>query len=656
MRIKKTNFYILLSAVPFQVFSQSTELNQVLVEDYYVEQTLKDMPLRTEVISSKELERMHAKTLADALKYTSGIDIKPIGSNSENGSGVAIQGLDPSQVLIMVDGNPVAPNSGEMVDTVDITQILMGDVEKIEIIKGGASALYGANAMGGVVNIITKNPDKPLSLSADISAGGWGEKGNEEPIAKDHAILSASSKIGKVSAQLIANFQNQKGYDTDPDEIGTDGWHGYKNNYSAKLHYDFDDDHRLTIAPTFYRAKTATHKQSQDIYKTMKQNRVSRERNTWDASFRGQMDELSYKFHLMDQVYDELTEGVVTRLDQKSKNKNYDVKLVQEFSDSHLSSFTIKYQEEFLSQYNLAKQKFDVDQKSKQSTDIAFNHSWFINDNLEFMPAVRFNDDEFYGSHTSPMLSLAYANSNWIDGVVNIRTSVSDGYKTPTLKQMYWEFDHGSLWLFGNPELVPENSTSTQLSFEFLTNDNSRYEINLFNNDIENLIETSSDPDKAKAKGIATAMVYSNVNNARTRGVDLAYKKTFQHSAFTTSYTYLDAINLDTGKELPEKSKHQFTLGMDFFNWQDISVGIKYRFNSRQYTDFTNSEYVGDYDTLDLKFNQKLNKNTAWYFGIDNLLDNIPEQYSTAGGHDKSGNEVFPKSPRYIYLGLRLKH
>ncbi len=636
------------------------ELGKVEVKARESQSILGDSALRTIVISSEDIQNVHAKTLEDALRYTPGIAIKPIGDTSESGSGISIQGLDPSQVLIMVDGNPVAPNSGDMVDAVDISQVLIGEVERIEIVQGGASAIYGANAMGGVVNIITKNPGKPFTFSADISAGDWGSKSNEQPAAKKSAIFSASGQTGRLSSQVTASLLSQEGFDTDPEEIGSDGWHGHKKNYSAKLQYRFNQSNILTIAPSFYQAETATRKESKAIDEITKDRTSITNRKTWGVTYLGLLNKLHYKVHLMNQSYTEEKDSTSSdRLDQASKNKAYSLKLDQPLGN-HMISLSLTHKYEYLDQYNITEKEYVIQGESKRSTDISLSDSWYFysSGDFEIVPAIRVAQDDNFNSHVSPMLSLLYSNEHWFNGKFNIRSSVSDGYKAPTLMELYWEFDHnGDIMYFGNPDLVPETSINTQLGFEYLSNNNSRYELHIFNNEIKNLIAEQSNPERAdQLEGVNTVYEFSNVNQARTKGINLSYQKTFNNIALNTGYSYLNAINLQTNKRLPKKSKDQFQIGIDIFNIKNSRISLKYRFNSKQYADFENKEVIGDYDVVDLKFNHDINKNLAWYFGIDNLLDNSPSQYSTSGDHGSSGNDAYPKTPMYMYLGMRLKH
>ena len=117
----------------------------------------------------------------------------------------------------------------------------------------------------------------------------------------------------------------------------------------------------------------------------------------------------------------------------------------------------------------------------------------------------------------------------------------------------------------------------------------------------------------------------------------------------------INAINLQTRQRLQYKSKDLLHLGLDIFSSNNTNLSLKYRFNSKQFTDVENTAFIGNYDVVDVKFNQTINKNTDWYLGIDNIFDNTPDQYSTTGGHETSGNDAYAKTPKYMYVGIKLK-
>ena len=126
-------------------------LDPIVVTATRSEKKLTDSPIRTEVVSENELKRTNASTLKDALENIPGILLREI--HGKSGYEISLQGLSSDQVLVLIDGLPLAASTGS---TVDLDQYLIASVDHIEVIKGAASAQYGSAAMGGVINIITK--------------------------------------------------------------------------------------------------------------------------------------------------------------------------------------------------------------------------------------------------------------------------------------------------------------------------------------------------------------------------------------------------------------------------------------------------------------------------------------------------------------------
>ena len=154
---------------------------------------LEEVPIRTQVVTKEEIRRNHARNLAEALKYVPGLQLEKL--HGKEGFGVWIQGMDSERVLILIDGNPLTPSSG---NSVDVTQIAVSDVERIEIVKGAMSTLYGAAAMGGVVNVITQEPSDKFRFVADVSGGGWGDQNVKDgPVAKRTGNFELSTKQDK---------------------------------------------------------------------------------------------------------------------------------------------------------------------------------------------------------------------------------------------------------------------------------------------------------------------------------------------------------------------------------------------------------------------------------------------------------------------------
>lgn len=159
--------------------------DEIVVTASRTEQEVKETPSAVEVITRADIDKMGAETLAQALKLAIGIDIQ---ENAMVGNRSAIRGMNTNQTLILVDGRRVrTENTSETMNYYELQRINMDDVERIEIVRGAVSSLYGSEALGGVINIIRKHPDKAqAALALD-----WTTRQSDQGIRLD------SGKVGK---------------------------------------------------------------------------------------------------------------------------------------------------------------------------------------------------------------------------------------------------------------------------------------------------------------------------------------------------------------------------------------------------------------------------------------------------------------------------
>ena len=239
---------------------QDTELfGEVVITGTRTERLLEDAPVRTEVINRAKLDQIHARDLTEALKIIPGLMLKDI--HGKGGKEVWLQGLDADRVLILVNGRPVSASTGS---SVDVSQLGTADIERIEIVKGATSALYGSSAMGGVVNVITRKPSEPFSatLVADIGSYGDDNIGNsdislgnrQQDLSSRHARLNLGMVKEQWSAQLNGSVRDSDGYDLDLNTPIRNGQWGAQSNLSARVGYDTEEGDEYFVEPSYYQA------------------------------------------------------------------------------------------------------------------------------------------------------------------------------------------------------------------------------------------------------------------------------------------------------------------------------------------------------------------------------------------------------------------
>ncbi len=214
-------------------------LDVVVVTGTRTENKVSNLPLPIQVISSKTIQMSGSQKLMDILQMQSGLVIanNPLGTSLQGypnpfGNGIQMQGLDPAYTLIMVDDEPL---TGRNAGIVNLGRIAIGNIKQIEILKGPATSLYGSDALAGVINIITLNPEK--------------NKFNFQTHYSSHNTLGLTAAAGfktkKVSYQFFANRYTSDGYDLDKSIYGktSDPFADY--NFNAKVVYDLNKNNQF---------------------------------------------------------------------------------------------------------------------------------------------------------------------------------------------------------------------------------------------------------------------------------------------------------------------------------------------------------------------------------------------------------------------------
>ncbi|MEM7256584.1 MAG: TonB-dependent receptor, partial [Pseudomonadota bacterium] len=401
--------------------SNVNDLDTIVVTGTRTERTLKDVPVRTEVIGRELIEAKNARNVAEALRHTPGVLLKEI--HGKGGTEVWLQGMDSDRVLVLIDGFPVAASTGS---TVDLTQIATPAIERIEIVKGAVSALYGSEAIGGVVNIITATGRTENAIQIIADTGSYGKKDNSgSGIGSRHLNLSGKYASGKLQSSVNLSFNIGDGYDLDTESFEFEGDQGSKNNHSLALkyninnannieyRYDFYDEDKerdfSTFAPgvgdiekldaekatrstnrlnwnrTFAKNHTLSLVGLHEVFDNVtQQDTISTEvvDQTREAQIVTSRAELQYDRPLG--ISQQLTVGVVafdSRLDQvQNRIENGRAVVVEEITPN----------------------------ASRQNVDVFAQNDIFIGDQWELLPGLRWQDDSDFGTYVAPRINALY--------------------------------------------------------------------------------------------------------------------------------------------------------------------------------------------------------------------------------------------------------
>lgn len=634
----------------------TVELRNVVITGTRTEKPVLEAPVRTEVVSRKEIEKTHARDLKEALEDVPGLLLKPI--HGKSGFEAWLQGFDSDRVLVVIDSQPVTPSIGS---TVDLSQVPSAFIERIEIVKGATSALYGSNAMGGVINVITRRPDRPLSYQLSLDGGSYGDKnlsGNSTDISVRHLSGHLSIKRSDWYLQGVGSLRDKDGYTLDPNTRRSEGEEGQKANFDLRLAWTPNDKTEIYIAPHYYQEDVSNRlAPSPDGIKDKKEE-ASRFRTTLGYARELDNGGRLRGWLLQDNWRDVTQQDVITNPGVEQQRTaaidlyRAELQWDKPWGEYHVFTSGLLLGQETLDQYQDKMgqpRSFEIGNgKEKRNIEANLQDDIFIGEQWEIVPGFRVQQDSDFGFYVAPKINAMFTPKWFADVTTNVRMGVGRGYRVPNLKERFYVFDHSQFgyMVIGSDELQPESSDSYQLGIEFARPGDFRADITLFHNRIKNLIDTRINPDKSAQTGLSI-LDYQNFARALTQGIEISGNLYLGRFEMKGGYTLLDSEDRDTGKTLKDRPRHQVKLGVDWQNkvW-GTALTLRGIYQSEEFFDADNRLESPAWTTWDLKLTQVVGKGFKLFSGIDNLTD---EHRDPSIVHDNR-----PEAGRFIYLGVRL--
>ncbi len=634
----------------------AAELDTLVVSATRIERALNDTPVRTEVVSRHELDRIHARSLKEALENVPGLQLREI--HGKSGYEASLQGLSSDQLLILIDGMPLAASTGS---SVDLNQLAVADIERIEIIKGAASAQYGSSAMGGVINIITRQAEAGLRSTLSYDAGSYGKQNIGErtsDIAQHHASASLEGGNQTLKARLSADVRNNQGFDANPSTWVRQGDDSERTQYAGQLTWRIQDG-------AFLAAEVQQFKENDKQWLHQENNRFS---NKYESIERQRFNVAGgYAFANGGQF---TAKSLIERYQSDSYKQNlgyvpFDVRAMSVDTDfvslqwdlpstflgmtRHQWQIGSDLRRERLTQFKDGVAEIGRSGQAERENDEVFvQDDYFFSENGELVLGLRVQNDSDFGLHSSPKAALKYRIFEAHDQQVLLRASVGTGYRVPNLKERYYTFDHSSIGyvVLGNPDLNPETSVSYQAGVLWQISAQHSVDINAFYNDIQDLIQT--DKNSFGTVNGAAAYRYQNIDSAQTYGIESLYQQQLlDFLRVNFSHTYTQAKNKTTGEKLTQKPEHIARVGLDMQLTNAWQVGVRSRYQSRELAQSSPRVWSPQWLTLDVKTSYQISPSLSTFAGVDNL-GNQQRDFN-------SGTDFGPIAGRFIYLGLQLQ-
>lgn len=404
---------------------------------------LKDVPIQTRLITEADIKKVDATDIQELLmQELPGVEFSYAMNQQVN---MNFAGFAGQGVLILVDGERLA---GETMENVDFSRLNMNNVARIEIVKGAQSALYGSNASGGVINIITKDAEQPWNLNVNTRLGAHGEKrygGNvgvkrgmwNNVLDVQHTTIDTYSVCDNPSDDC--QFRNVYGYKTwnFKDRITVKPLETLK--FTGHLGYFFKERLYNVDVPDRYRDFTGGL------------------RGEWKISDRDEV-EVSYNF---DQ-YDKSDYQRLRKLDIRDySNVHHTVRALynRRFREADVLTVGGDCMRDYLMSY-----QFGDGPKYQYTGDLFAQYDLNLNAHWEVVGAVRWD----YFSDGRDSQATGKLGFRYKAGRLTLRGGYSGGFRAPTLKEKYMRYDmEGVFWIIGNPALVAEKSHNFNVSAEY---------------------------------------------------------------------------------------------------------------------------------------------------------------------------------------------
>lgn len=633
----------ILQQLTVPAYGEGNLTEEVVVTGTRTEQSVWDSPVKVSLISREEIEKNHAQNAYEALVNVPGLDFKQ--PRGKEGQSVWIQGVSGNRVLVLIDGEPVSASTGS---TVDITQIPTTQVERIEIVKGATSALYGSQAIGGVVNIITAKPEPGLSAKFSMDVGSWGDKDVDDgeyfvPRQRYNANLSYASDTVAIQSGLNAILSNS--FLSGVDDFTKPAPKGEQVSGFLK--------------GSFYQNDQVTHKLGYEHYI---------QRWTSDYFFAG--DPL-YKVDDVDRYTVRYSTAVDMDIQTIQWGATYE-KFVNdsqprpaEYRQAEMDYMNVDAQWDYEWGRHVFTQGFEYNYNTLVSTkdgadelteDAVYRSlEYYLQDqitlgNLQILPGFRYQNDNHFGSKVLPKINGRYDLIEDDEKTIFVRGGVGKGYRVPNLKELYYLFDHSGLGyiVLGSEDVKPESSINYQLELAMIKTNGLALSFNLFRNNVTDMIEPES--TGRFERGVAISE-FQNIDKARLQGVEINFDiPLMDWLSMNGGYSYLDAQDLMRDRRLAERPRHQLKAAFDFQPIESLNILL----NSRFYGDQLGYESNGTvhktvpYSVIDFKANYALNNHLSIYGGIDNLTDTVKDYLDQ---YDEQ-----PRDGRYIYTGFSLTY
>jgi len=562
------------------------------------------------IITSEELSLKGITTVVEALNTIPGMSITSNGGLGKS-SGVFLQGMSNKYTLLLIDG--VRYNDPSNTSGADFSQLLVGDIERIEVIKGAQSGVWGADAAAGVINIITKNAQNGTHGSAGVEVGSYGHKSMNTSISHKTDKFDVMLSVQRV---MEDGFTAQAPYGKDINQYEDDG---YRNTtINLKTGYWIDEHNRIEAGYHDINALNSYDDSTPD--------------DQAHGDFRQRSGYLTYKYFVANHAIEAtLSKSTFTKKEldttygvnhYKGEIPSIELKDTWKYYDNSTLVFGTSYEKREVNYTQIGDSEKERDENSKA---LYLNNTNKVS-NVVLTEALRYDKFSAFDDKVTGKIGAKYLFSDQF----NVYTNYGTAYKTPSILDMI------NIWGVSNFDLKPEDIKSFNVGFQY-----AGLNVNFFRNAIKDMINWDS----------ATSKNMNIEGTSVLKGVEVSYEQQlFQTLLAGANYTYIDAKKED-GSRLIRRPRYQTTLYTTYMPIKQLAFNVSGTYTgSRADTAYDPVTYAessvdtGNYFVANTKVTYHATKDLDVYFKVNNLFDRY---YQTVYG--------YASAERSYYAGLEAR-
>lgn len=606
-------------------------INEVVVTGSRTARPIKMSPVTTQVLGGKALVDAGYSNLQQALQQeTPGLNIQKVGFGNE----ISMQGLDARHVLFLMDGERM---TGDMAGNLDYERFNLHAIDRVEIVKGASSTLYGSRAAGAVINLITKKTDKPLSIDAGIRYGQMNERNYKHPQPKDFLYMfeqnadrpnlqswvSAGFKAGKFTSQTDVWYSE------------SDAFYMYQAENDKKVYTKEANPflpHDITVVSNAVRPPMGIEGKehitvSQKLYYNPNPNLSvlvygsSFFMNTYDliqdmtfSQARDWTAGTKVTYHVKDwfsvtgslhaDFYDRFKRH--ERIDKRQKDYESSIyqprlTVTSNYFNGHSLILGMEHtSDELTSDRFSGNANHDLKTRALKETEYFLQDEWTINPRWMISVGIRTNFSKAFGFMGMPKVAAKYSpDKHW-----SLRANYSMGYRSPSIKELFFNWDHlGMFMIRGNENMRPEKNNYFSLGAEY-SNDRLFVSGTAYGNYFRDKIE-----GVWRIYDMQYNFEYANLSQQRLLGLEvLARWSVLDCLTLNGTYSFVD-VSKNKGIQVNTTSPHAATASMDY----------KYMKKNYRLNAVFSASYMGGkkFDVQDRVFVKEENKSYDAYFRCD---------------------------------------